>query len=104
IAPSCRLVSLRVLDERGAGRSSNIVRALEYVREKLNDNPKLLRVEGVTRGVGYEFDAEMFACGQSPLCTEVNRLVQSGVVVVTAAGKTGYTAVPAESRGTQVGS
>ena len=31
---------------------------------------------------------EMFACGQSPLCSEVNRLVQAGVVVVTAAGDT----------------
>jgi len=29
----------------------------------------------------------VFACGQSPLCVEVNRLVRSGVVV---AGDTGY--------------
>jgi subtilisin family serine protease len=92
-----------VLDEKGAGRSSNIVRALEYIREKLNDNPKLLRVHGVNLSVGYEFDAEMFACGQSPLCTEVNRLVQSGVVVVTAAGNTGYSSLTANGRVTKVG-
>ena len=103
VAPGCRIVSLRVLDESGAGRSSNIVRALEYIREKLNDNPKLLRVHGVNLSVGYEFDAEMFACGQSPLCTEVNRLVQSGVVVVTAAGNTGYSALMANGRVTKVG-
>jgi subtilisin family serine protease len=104
VAPGCRLVSLRVLDEAGNGRSSNIVRALEYIREQLNDNPKLLRVHGVNLSVGYEFDAEMFACGQSPLCTEVNRLVQSGVVVVTAAGNTGYSTLPTVAgRVTKVG-
>ena len=103
IAPLCRIVSLRVLDEEGGGRSSNIVRALEYIREKVNDNPKLLRIHGVNLSVGYEFDAEMFACGQSPLCTEVNRLVQSGVVVVTAAGNTGYSTLTANNRVTKVG-
>jgi len=103
VAPGCRIVSLRVLDQHGKGQSSNIVRALEYIREKLNDNPKLLRVHGVNLSVGYEFDAEMFACGQSPLCTEVNRLVQSGVVVVTAAGNTGYSTLTTSARVTKVG-
>jgi subtilisin family serine protease len=103
VAPGCRLVSLRVLDAAGGGRSSDIIRALEYVRERLNDNPKLLRVHGVNLSVGYDFDAEMFACGQSPLCTEVNRLVQSGVIVVTAAGNTGYSTLPTTSRVAKVG-
>ena len=80
-----------------------MIRALDYVREKLNDNPKLLRVHGVNLSVGYEFDAEMFACGQSPICAEVNRLVQSGVVVVAAAGNTGYGTVGASVRPTKVG-
>ena len=39
--------------------------------------------------LGYEFDAEMFACGQSPLCIEVDRLVRSGVVVVVATENAG---------------
>jgi subtilisin family serine protease len=103
VARRCRLVSLKVLDENGDGRSSAVIRALEYVREKLNDNPKLLRVHGVNLSVGYEFDAEMFACGQSPICAEVNRLVQSGVVVVAAAGNTGYGVVAASTRPAKVG-
>src|SRR5699024_8786547 len=103
VSPRCRLVSLRVLDGQGEGRSSNIIRALEYIREELNDNPKELRVHGVNLSVGYEFDAEMFACGQSPLCVEVNRLVQTGVVVVAAAGNTGYATISASSRTTRVG-
>ena len=103
VAPQCKLVSLRVLDQSGEGRSSDVIRALAYIRERLNDNPKLLRVHGVNLSVGYEFDAEMFACGQSPLCAEVNRLVQSGVVVVAAAGNTGYGTVGAMVRSTKVG-
>lgn len=103
IARNCRIVSLRVLDENGEGRSSDVIRALEYIRETLNDNPKVLRVHGVNLSVGYEFEAEMFACGQSPICSEVNRLVQAGVVVVTAAGNTGYGAVQAQARATKVG-
>src|SRR5262249_48934810 len=103
MAPNCRLISLRVLDGNGEGRSSDVIRALDYVREKLNDNPKLLRVHGVNLSVGYEFDPEMFACGQSPICAEVNRLVQSGVVVVAAAGNTGFGTVAAAVRPTKVG-
>jgi subtilisin family serine protease len=52
MAPNCRLISLRVLDGNGDGRSSDVIRALDYVREKLNDNPKLLRVHGVNLSVG----------------------------------------------------
>jgi len=103
VAPHCRLISLRVLDRSGDGRSSDVIRALAYIREQLNDNPKLLRVHGVNLSVGYEFDAEMFACGQSPLCAEVDRLVQSGVVVVAAAGNTGYGTIGAMVRATKVG-
>jgi subtilisin family serine protease len=103
VAPKCKLISLRVLDAEGGGRSSDIIQALAYIRERLNDNPKLLRVHGVNLSVGYEFDAEMFACGQSPVCAEVNRLVQSGVVVVAAAGNTGYGTVGAQVRATKVG-
>jgi serine protease AprX len=103
VAPHCKLISLRVLDNKGEGRASDVMRALEYIRERLNDDPKLMRVHGVNLSVGYEFDPEMFACGQSPLCAEVNRLVQAGVVVVTAAGNTGYGTVAAQQRASKVG-
>jgi len=103
VAPQCRLISLKVLNDQGQGRSSDVMRALEYVREKLNGDPKILRVHGINLSIGYEFDAEMFACGQSPLCVEVDRLVKSGVVVVVAAGNTGYGRVQADQRQTKVG-
>jgi subtilisin family serine protease len=103
VAPLCRLVSLKVLDENGKGKTSNVIRALTYIRESVNGDPKISRIHGVNLSLGYEFDAEMFACGQSPLCVEVDRLVNSGVVVVAAAGNTGYGRVDSEERLTGVG-
>lgn len=89
VAPQCRLVSLKALSVDGSGDSTGVMRALEYVRE-VNGDGKLMRIHGVNLSVGYEFKARWFACGQSPLCVEVDRLVRSGVVVVVAAGNTGY--------------
>ncbi len=103
VAPKCKLVSLRVLEADGGGRSSDVIQALAYIREQVNTNPKLPRIHGVNLSVGYEFDAEMFACGQSPLCAEVDRLVQSGVVVVAAAGNTGYGNAATLARTSRVG-
>ena len=91
------------MDGMGNCRVSDVMRALAYVREQLNSAPKLLRVHGVNISIGYDFDAQMFACGQSPLCVEVDRLVRSGVVVVVAAGNTGYGEVAARARVAQVG-
>jgi serine protease AprX len=103
IARATKLVSLKVLDDRGDGRSMNVVRALEYVRKDVNGYGKLLRVHGVNLSLGYEFDPKWFACGQSPICAEVDRLVRSGVVVVVAAGNTGYGSLTALARQTNVG-
>jgi subtilisin family serine protease len=47
-------------------------------------------VHGANLSLGYDFDPRWFACGQSPLCVEVDRLVRSGVVVVVSAGNGGY--------------
>lgn len=90
VAPRCKLVSLKVLDDNGESRSTDVIRALQYVREEVNGNGKLLRIQGINLSLGYEFNAKWFACGQSPICVEVDRLVRSGVVVVIAAGNTGY--------------
>jgi subtilisin family serine protease len=103
VAPDCSIVSLKVLNAQGGGRSSDVIRALAYIRSFVNRNPKLMRIHGVNLSLGYEFDAEMFACGQSPLCAEVDRLVQSGVVVVTAAGNTGWGTAVSSARVTRVG-
>ncbi|MEX1078296.1 MAG: S8 family peptidase [Homoserinimonas sp.] len=89
MAPKCKLVSLKVLDEKGIGRVSRIVAALQEV-QRVNAYGRNIQIHGVNLSVGYEFQPEWFACGQSPLCVEVDLLVRSGVVVVVAAGNTGY--------------
>ena len=89
MAPKCKLVSFKVLDESRSGPVSNLIAALEMIQE-INGNGRHIKVHGVNMSVGYGFEPEWFACGQSPLCVEVDRLVRSGVVVVVAAGNTGY--------------
>jgi serine protease AprX len=93
MAPRAKLLSLKVLDQdgrgNGTGKASSIISALEYI-QKLNGDGRRILVQGVNLSVGYDFQPEWFACGQSPLCIEVNRLVKSGVVVVVAAGNSGY--------------
>jgi subtilisin family serine protease len=99
VAPECEIVSLRVLDGDGNGAVTAIMEALDYVNA-VNMHGRNLRIHGVNLSVGYEFNAEWFACGQSPLCVEVDRLVRSGVVVVVAAGNTGYGQIRAKERPT----
>src|SRR5690606_18998299 len=38
-----------------------------------------------------QHNVKSYACGSTPICQECERLVNSGVVVVTAAGNRGYT-------------
>jgi serine protease AprX len=102
MAPRCKLLSLKVLDDdgrgNGTGRASSIMAALQYI-QRLNGNGRRILVHGVNLSVGYDFEPEWFACGQSPLCVEVDRLVRSGVVVVVAAGNSGYGFVQSEQQG-----
>jgi serine protease AprX len=92
MAPRARLVSLKVLGGGGTlqNRVHRVMQALAYVREVNGDGVDGMRIHGVNLSVGYEFDPRWFACGRSPLCQEVNRLVRTGVVVVVAAGNSGY--------------
>jgi serine protease AprX len=89
MAPRCKLISLRTLDENGKGSVSNLIAAIDHIQE-INGQGRRLLIHGVNMSLGYNFEPEWFACGQSPLCVEVNRLVKTGVVVVVAAGNTGY--------------
>ena len=102
MAPTCKLVSLKVLDDNGNGDVSNIIAAIDRI-QTINDFGRSLKIHGVNLSVGYEFDPLWFACGQSPVCVEVDRLVRSGVIVVVAAGNTGYGVLGANQRATGAG-
>ena len=89
LARHCKLVSLKVLTDGKTGDLSNLLAAIGYI-QKCNDNGRSLKIHGLNLSLGYPFDPEWFAAGQSPLCVEVDRLVRSGVCVVAAAGNGGY--------------
>jgi subtilisin family serine protease len=88
VAPECTLLSYKVLDKRGEGDVSNVIAAMQKIQE-LNGYGRHIMIHGVNMSLGYDFDPEWFACGQSPICVEVDRLIRSGVAVVIAAGNTG---------------
>ncbi len=102
IAPKCKLVSFKVLDGVGMGKASNVISAIAQI-QRINGNGRDIKIHGVNISLGHEFDPLWFACGHSPLCVEVNRLVKSGVVVVVAAGNTGYGQVTSDERITKTG-
>jgi serine protease AprX len=88
VAPECKILSYKVIDQAGEGDVSTVMAALQKIQE-INTYGRHILVHGVNMSLGYDFDPEWFACGQSPLCVEVDRLVRSGVSVVIAAGNTG---------------
>lgn len=93
MAPSCELVSLKVMRRSPQGTwvtsSSAVIRALTYLRTEVNVDPGVLRIHGVNMSLGCEWQPDQYAAGQSPLCQAVNQLAASGVAVVVSAGNNG---------------
>jgi len=89
ICPDLRLYDLRVIREDGSGDEFSVLSALQFVRY-LNSNKDKIVVHGVNLSFSLPQQVKSFACGSSPVCQESERLVNSGVVVVTAAGNRGY--------------
>jgi serine protease AprX len=65
MAPKSKLLSLKVLSDNGEGQASNLIAAIEQIQE-INGNGRRIRIHGVNMSVGYDFEPEWFACGQSP--------------------------------------
>jgi serine protease AprX len=89
MAPRTKLLSCKVLRGDGSGDVTALLDALEYISD-LNKGGRELNVHGVNLSVGYPFDPSWFGTGLTPVCREVDRLVRSGVLVVVAAGNSGY--------------
>jgi subtilisin family serine protease len=89
MAPRTSVMSCKVLRDDGSGDVAALLEALEYLQD-INRGGRELNVHGINLSVGYPFDPSWFGAGLTPVCREVDRLVRSGVVVVIAAGNTGY--------------
>ncbi|MDP3000800.1 MAG: S8 family serine peptidase [Bryobacterales bacterium] len=87
ICPELELYDLRVLGE-GADEFT-VMAALQFVRH-LNAHKDQLVIHGVNLSMAVPHDVANFACGRTPVCEECERVVASGVVVVTAAGNRGF--------------
>ena len=85
IAPGAHLIVLKVLDDAGRGRISDVIAALDYV---LTNNAALnIRIVNLSVATGvYE------SYNSDPLTLAAQRLVTAGIVVVAAAGNNGRSA------------
>jgi serine protease AprX len=89
VCPDIRLCDLRVLDNQGRGDEFALIAALQFIRY-LNATSDRRVIHGVNLSLSLLHDVENYACGSTPVCEECERLVNSGVVVVAAAGNRGY--------------
>jgi serine protease AprX len=95
VAPLTTLVNVKVLNDDATGAASNAIQALEYLRQ-LNQSSRSIKIDGANMSLGYSFDPKWYGCGHSPLCEEVTRTVNSGIVVVISCGNEGYGTVKLE--------
>jgi serine protease AprX len=82
IAYGANIVSLRVLDEKGAGVASDVIEAIDWAIE--NRRAYNIRVINLSLGAPV-----VQPYRDDPLCEAVERAVTAGIVVVAAAGNYG---------------
>ncbi|NLL77260.1 MAG: S8 family peptidase [Clostridiales bacterium] len=83
IAPYCRLIVGKVLDENGDGNIDNMKKGIEWVLE--NREKYKIRVLNISIGIGHIDDKERM----NELLRTVDAAWDSGIVVVCAAGNMG---------------
>jgi subtilisin family serine protease len=89
MAPRAKLHIYKVLDDDGAGDDTGIIKALDHIAT-LNDRSGRLVIHGVNLSLGGPVDVDTYNVGHTPLCMELRRLWQQGVLVCIAAGNEGY--------------
>ncbi len=89
MCPDIKLYDFRVLAKSLEDTEFSIIAALQYIRY-LNERHNYISIHGANLSLSIPHDVRNFACGRTPVCNECERLVESGVVVVSAAGNLGY--------------
>jgi len=89
LCPDITIYDFRVLGADLRDTEFAIIAALQFLRH-LNSRDQFLTVHGANLSLSIPHDVRNYACGRTPICDECERLVESGVVVVAAAGNHGY--------------
>jgi serine protease AprX len=89
MCPEIRLWDFRVLGGSIRDTEFAIIAACQYIRY-INERNSYITVHGANLSLSIPHDVRNYACGRTPVCNECERLVNSGVVVVAAAGNRGY--------------
>jgi serine protease AprX len=87
VCPDIRLYDLRVIAGNAEETEFAVIAALQYVRAA---NENYMRIHGVNMSLSIPHNVRNYACGRTPICDESEDLIDSGVVVVAAAGNRGY--------------
>ena len=82
VAPGVRLVVFKVLDGTGQGRTSDVVRAIEFIAA----NRRLLGVDVINLSLGHPI---FEPAATDPLVQAIEKASRAGLVVVAAAGNFG---------------
>ncbi|MDR7334310.1 S8 family serine peptidase [Roseateles asaccharophilus] len=96
VCPDINLLDMRVIGGTEGGTESAVIGALEFIRF-LNEKAAAqeIAVAGCNISLSIPYDPKKYGCGVTPVCTASDRLSNSGVVVVVAAGNRGWIQQPA---------
>lgn len=89
MCPDIKFYDFRVLGKNLEDTEFAIIAALQYLRY-MNDRHTHISIHGANLSLSIPHDVRNYACGRTPICNECENLVESGVVVVAAAGNLGY--------------
>jgi subtilisin family serine protease len=95
MAPRAKLYGFKVLNDHGEGDDAWIIKALDKIAE-INETAGQLVIQGLNLSLGGSFDPSSYGCGHTPLCQELRRLWNQGVLVCIAAGNEGYAVLEGE--------
>ena len=89
MCPGIGLFDFRILGSDERDTEFAVIGALQFIRY-LNEQAGAKLIKGVNMSLSIRHDVRNYACGGTPVCVESERLVDSGVVVVVAAGNLGF--------------